>query len=368
MEVSIGLYALLFIFFFLILPGFIAKRFYYHGEFSKQIIWTNNILTHLFSSLFVGILLTLFFVFLYNLIRNDQIDIDGLLNKFDSAFVTTSTQNSTNPGEKFSGFISLVYTTYLPFLAATYIFSAVIGYFLSKLVLFLDLDTKWKFFRFSNNWHYIFSGRIIKLRKNKGTTVVNRKVKYTYLDILVAEKDNDTTLYSGLFANYDLSYKETDKLERIHLYRASRFKKTETEILQRPIPGNVFTICADRILNINTTYIYYDDDETLTQKFLSRRLLLVPFQIIIVWAFLFSSISILFSLKVIDSSWYLTLIQKPLLGRMLIAFTFNICAGLLTPFTIDHNSKKVKFNGWNNFFAMLFLAVFFGFITWYFYF
>lgn len=73
MEISIGIYALIFIFFFLITPGFLARRFYYHGEFSKQINLNNNSFMNVIYSLFVGIILSLLFIYILIVLPKTQL-------------------------------------------------------------------------------------------------------------------------------------------------------------------------------------------------------------------------------------------------------------------------------------------------------
>jgi uncharacterized membrane protein len=140
MSVSIGIYAVVLIFFFLIIPGYIARRFYYNGEFSKQISWNNNGITNLFSSLFVGIVLCVLYVFLINLFSKKPIDVDNFLNRFDSSYI--SAKEGLVDSSKFEGFSEAVYSIYLPFILGMSLMSAIIGFFLSKLVLFLNLDIR----------------------------------------------------------------------------------------------------------------------------------------------------------------------------------------------------------------------------------
>jgi hypothetical protein len=184
MEVSIGIYAVIFIFFFLVIPGYIARRFYYNGEFSKQISWNNNGLTNLFSSLFVGIILCVIYITLINLVSKTPIIVDDFLNQFDRFFVL----NDSFSGDKkrFNGFSKSAYDVYLPFISGICFAAALLGFFIGKIVVFFSLDTKWKFLRYSNTWHYLFTGRILKIKSSTKFSKKLPKIKYTYLDILVS--------------------------------------------------------------------------------------------------------------------------------------------------------------------------------------
>ncbi|MCL9808931.1 hypothetical protein [Flavobacterium luminosum] len=356
MEITIGIYALIYIFFFLVIPGFLARRFYYHGEFSKQInINTNSVMNFIYS-LFVGILLSLLFISIFNCFSKQGINIDNILNDFDTNFVTSLGDESTDKTKsislakkgKFDGLSENIYSDYLPFLGGIYFFSAIIGFFLSKIVLLFSWDTRWKFLRFSNNWHYLFSGKILKFKKYISSEIDHRlKVKYTYLDILVSEKGEETTLYSGLFADYDLNPQDTCKLEKIHLYKAIRYKKNDDgTTVSKNIPGNLFTIVGDRILNINCTYICFDEEESNNKKFSNQKNLLIPVQIASTLFFLTILISFTFSLNIFNSSWYnQELLSKSFFYKVLIIFTLNFGIGLITPFEIFKKEKKVKFIG-----------------------
>ena len=108
MEVSLGIYALICILFYIVLPGFIFRRFYFNGEFSKQLSFTSNSVTNLFSSIFIGVLIQLFVVLVYNLCASTPIDLEGILNAFDSNFISnvppdaSATDVNTNEIEQIS--------------------------------------------------------------------------------------------------------------------------------------------------------------------------------------------------------------------------------------------------------------------------
>lgn len=344
MEFSIGIYAIIFISFFLIIPGFLARRFYYNGEFSKQINLNNSSSINLVYSLFVGIILSLCFVVIFNSISDIGINIDSVLNSFDANFV--SQQENYNTLGKFDGLSENIYKIYLPFIGGMYFFSAMIGFFFSKFVLFFGWDTRWKFFRYSNNWHYLFSGKILKFKKYTSSNIDhNLKVKYTYLDILVSEKGEETTLYSGLFADYDINPQDISKLEKVHLLKATRYKKDGNVTLIKNIPGNLFTIMGDRILNINCTYICFDEEESRNKSFISQKNIFIPILIVSTLFFLTILISFLFSLNLFNSVWYQTILSKSILTKIILLFFLNIVMGLFTPFEIKNEEKKVKFIG-----------------------
>lgn len=233
MDVSIGFDTLIFLLFFIVIPGFIARRFYYNGEFSKQINIGISSIINLIYSFFVGVIMSLVFIFLINLFRDKDIDLAQVISDFESNYVTL---NKENLKERFQGIINFTYDIMLPYCGGVYLFSAFVGLFSSKLILFLGLDTKWKFFRYGNNWHYMLNGKILKFKHHFSSDFNHKfKVKYTYLDILVSEKGEETTLYSGFFADYDLCPYDISKLEKIHLLKATRYKKINDKVITRNI-------------------------------------------------------------------------------------------------------------------------------------
>lgn len=356
MEVSIGIYAIIFIFFFLITPGFLARRFFYHGEFSKQINLNSNSFMNVIYSLFVGIMLSLVFIYISNCFINNTINIDTILNDFDSNFI--STNPALNNLGRFNGLTNNMKSYYLPFIGAIYVFSSMVGYFSSKIILFFNWDTRWKFLRFNNNWHYQFSGRILKFKKNLSIGFNHKlKVKYTYLDILVSEKGDIATLYSGLFADYDINPQDTTKLEKIHLYKASRYKKVDDTVEIKNIPGNLFTIMGNNILNINCTYICYDEDETKFRKFIIQKNIVFPLLVFSTLFFLSILVSFIFSINIINTEWYKLLLSQSFIFKTIFILTINIVIGLVTPFQIKSSEKKVVFIGFKPYFYKIILSI-----------
>lgn len=303
--------------------------------------------------------MSLCFIAIVNLISDKSIDIDEILNKFDANFVNPiELEGQTN---KFNGISNSIKGVFLPYIGGMYIFSAVIGLFFSKTMLFFSFDTKWKFFRYGNNWQYLFSGKILKFKQHLSSDFNHKlKVKYTYLDILVSEKGDETTLYSGFFADYDICAQNISKLEKIHLLKATRYKKTNDGVVTRNIPGNLFTIMGERILNINCTYICFNEDESLNKKFLTRKKILVPVQILTTVSFIAVAICFIFSLQIIDNIYYNTLLSQPFYDKLVILFILNIGIGLLTPFEIDSENKKINFIGWEKYLSkivLIFLSI-----------
>ncbi|MEN2487987.1 hypothetical protein AAYQ05_09335 [Flavobacterium sp. B11] len=299
-----------------------------------------------------------------NFFREKNLDIDQIISKFYSNFVIEPSESSTF--NKFKGLSNTVYKGFLPYVGGVYIFSAVIGLFTSKIILFLGIDTKWKFFRYGNNWHYLFSGKILKFKNHFSSDFNHKlKVKYTYLDILVSEKGEETTLYSGFFADYDICANDISKLERVYLLKATRYKKTDQGVITRNIPGNLFTIMGDRILNINCTYVCFSEDESKYKNFITKRNLLIPAQILTTVSFIAVAICIIFSLKVTDNSYFNAILTFSFFDKIIILFLLNIFIGLLTPFKIESQNHKISFIGAENYITKIIVIALFSVLYFY---
>src|SRR5690606_29793282 len=155
-------YAIVALFFFLVIPGYLFRRFYFHGEFSKQLSFSTNGLINLLVSFFTGIVLLFVVISLWNYSTSLTINLDQLLSDFDDNLLDDTT--STN-GNSFDGFSNKIRTKFLPFIGLLYSVSALFGFAISRLITYLNLDTKNKVLRFRNDWYYLFSGRCFKFSR-----------------------------------------------------------------------------------------------------------------------------------------------------------------------------------------------------------
>ena len=94
---------------------------------------------------------------------------------------------------------------------------------------------------------------------------------------------------------------------------------------------------------------------------------LVPAQIIVVVCFFTVLVSFLFSINLLNTSWYQQLLNQKLISKVMIILSINMILGLLTPFVINYRSKQVNFIGWKAFIAKLLFAIFTVFVAWLFY-
>lgn len=346
MSISLGIYNIIIIFFFLIVPGFIIRRFYFQGEFSKQLSTYSGHLANLVYSFICGLIFTLLYVFVINICKPNTINIEGLLVSFDTNFITDNTSNlGDNTASKFSNFSTNLYKYYLPYLASIYFLSAFIGYIGCRIVLLFGLDTKIKLMRFGNNWHYLFTGRILKHPKFKNSSTTKLKVKYTYLDVLVNENSEKPKLYSGLYADYSLNPKEPSKISEIHLLRPERYTFKEGKAVARPIPGNVFTILSDNILNINCTYVFEKLEEKKHKIYNRKKYTLIILQLFTLCIFGFVFVGLFINKDLVSNHFFNRLSSSSIFIRLIFLLLLNVSIGFVTPFTIDDKKEKLNFIG-----------------------
>jgi len=340
MEVSVGLYALFFIVLFILIPGVIVRRAFYSGEFSKQFNWTSGGLNHFILSFFLGMVISLAYIKVFNSIAGNQISIEQAIATFDSYFIRQTPTTARN----FEGLGTSIYSTYIPVISFLYLFSAAVGLLVHNIVLLTGMDVKTKLFRFSNTWYYLFSGRILQLKKNKEQQLqkIKLQAKYTHLDVLVDEGDK-RSLYSGLYFDYDLSHKEANKLEKLYLIKTKRYKEEQGKMITRNIPGEVFTIMGDRILNINATYVFVTNDERKAQRFSRRHGYIAIATAFVGLFYIYSTIAVIFSINITDNKWAAQLFDQSFWYKFLFLFWLNLALGTLTPFKIDRKEKKIIF-------------------------
>lgn len=285
MNLTIGFIAF---FISIVIPGILFRRFFFYGEFSKQFNTKDPVLHSIFFSIIPGILMQLICVFIYNLFIG-----------FDSSYLDVFTvfrditSDGTNGTQKpTEDFLNNDIITFLLYSLFAFSFSSFLGWACSRFIRVRHWDKKYKLYRFKNQWYYVFSGEILKMKKFKEAHKDSFKTDkgkeqdtlITYADILVSVSDqNDRKeLYTGYVVDYDLKSDDITQLDKIYLIDTHRYKKknkildkdgveikdkTETKenedrdkkpTLSRnrfKVPGDVFVLNANNIVNLNLTYI-----------------------------------------------------------------------------------------------------------------
>ncbi len=240
-----------------VFPGFLFRKFYFVGEFTKQfnqgtqfdkLVW--NIF---FSS--ISILATIFAIYLFKkatlLPLMESISYDSISK------IIKPLQDSEIPDKEV---LYQMYKDLIILVTLVYLLAAFLGMLCHQIVRTFGLDVLFPLFRFNNHWYYYINGGRI-LYNNKE----NRKRMFTYADVL-CEEVGSTKLYSGILSQYVVN-RENNQLESIYLTNATRYKRVLNEdgstknVETKEIPGNTFCVPYSRVLNLNLTYYYKPLDE-----------------------------------------------------------------------------------------------------------
>jgi hypothetical protein len=245
-------------------PGFLFRRFYFTGEFSKE-YFKQSVTDLIFSSILPGFLIHVigYLFFVKGRTQIDFITIGTLLSgTSDPDKVTAAFKSLYQKGPSVIGY----------FLGVSLV--GMLAGFMTKLVVRkLKLDRKVKLFRFQNEWHYIFSGEILDFPKVPGEA---KDIDCSYIDALV-RTDEGTVIYTGLLADYILT--KDGGIDRLYLTDVKRrffkddFTKDpaqEPQPEQEPdsdryyyLPGRFFILPYDKIINLHITYYKVTPSEQL---------------------------------------------------------------------------------------------------------
>lgn len=279
MNLTIGFIAF---FISIVIPGILFRRFFFYGEFSKQFNTKDPVLHSMFFSIIPGIVLQLICVFFYNLFigfESSYLDVFTIFRDITS----DGTNGTQKPTEHF---INNEIITFLLYSLFVFTFSSFLGWASSRFIRVRKWDKKYKLFRFKNQWYYIFSGEVLNMKKFEQAHLDSFKINkgkdqdtlMTYADILVSVSDqNDRKeLYTGYVVDYDLKSDDITQLDKVYLIDTHRYKKKDKffdkegiEIKSNKgddnnplqsrnrikVPGDVFVLNANNIVNLNLTYI-----------------------------------------------------------------------------------------------------------------
>ena len=139
--------------FIILAPGFIARRTYNSSKLSIRVL-NKNVVNELTWSIIPALTLHIILIAIIKNFTDYYIDFKQLGNLLlgikDSKELTVSFKNI----EKFK-YAIFFYNLIL------FSLSFFIGFGFRKLVRKLKIDINFRYFRFSNKWHYIFSGECL---------------------------------------------------------------------------------------------------------------------------------------------------------------------------------------------------------------
>ena len=240
----------------LVIPGIIFKRFYYQGRFAKQFsqgLFADRLVTSIFWSIIIQVITVYLYFYLY------KISYNSITKEIQTIYAKVVKDEFPE--------IQFEYVRHtLQYLGLSIIVGVALGIVLYQIVRYFKLDIKLSIFRFSNHWHYYFSGDILKTKEFR-VQKRNYEIFSTDIDVVVKDNDGRTNMFTGTLTQYVLD--KTGDLETIFLTDAKRWKIPSNKGIEnnkkskqekhgdeynKPIPGDCFIIPYGNILNMNVRY------------------------------------------------------------------------------------------------------------------
>ena len=247
MEIALNSFILFLLFIF---PGIVFRRFYYVGEFSKQFN-SGNWINTLYISLVPGLIIQIisYFAFVNLISTNSSFNNYEFVNN-----IYIKIKKDSLPKELFN--FELLSWLFL-YLFTTVFISFIIAQICWKIVRTFNLDIQFSTLRFNNYWHYYLSGESLKFKEFKGL-ISNKKlvVALTEADVLVDIGNEGTKLYKGFIRQHTIC-KSTGDLKAIYLTDVRRFRRNSenNNVEIKDVPGHIMIVPAEKIININLTYV-----------------------------------------------------------------------------------------------------------------
>lgn len=198
------------IFFLLLLPGQIFRRYYFTGEFSRQ--YFTQTINELFVAVFIpSLVLHGLWILLVPVFSHYVVDLRILGELILS---------KDYPANAFATIQKYIHQIILYHLSI-FIFSAGIGFLLKFVVRKTGFDLRFKLFRFQNSWHYILSGEFFGFYRVATPLMEDTiaDIEVRYVDALV-EVGGVGVIYDGILVDYELS--KDGGLEYLTLFDVNR--------------------------------------------------------------------------------------------------------------------------------------------------
>ena len=230
--------------FIILAPGFLFRISYNSSKLSVKDP-NRNLINDLTWSIIPSLLLHTVAIYCVELFSAYYIDFKQLGNLLLGVTSANKAENS---------FVQLRTHFYPIFFYNIIVFllSILFGYLARKLVRYFKLDRRFRFLRFSNKWHYIFSGECLDFPDVPDDF---KEITEKYINVL-CKVNGKSVLYSGEFFNYYIDSK--GDLEAIHLiFPERRYLEDDKDTNKSfyKIPSKYFVIPNTDIININFKYM-----------------------------------------------------------------------------------------------------------------
>lgn len=302
----------LILFLFIIVPGIVFRRFYFQGEFTKQ--FNSKTLAHaIMASILPGIFIQYLTANIYQHYW-EQID-GGSITEFYN-------QLAKNVLPKTLFDLDTLWEV-LVYISLMLLISFVLAEICWGVVRVLRIDRWFTVLRFRNHWNYYFNGEIKGFRAYKG--LLKGRLLEVRADILVRIENEEPRLYSGVVKSYTIN--NNHELEYVYMTKASIFKKNNSTNQRelKQIPGDIFILNAQDIINLNLNYITTDNIHKYDFK--------AMFNVLVLGAFIW--------LLITDYSYFVsnTLFKTILIKLFFVLYT-TFLVTLLRTFFFEPKSEK----------------------------
>lgn len=241
--------------FIILAPGFIARSTYNSSKLSVNDT-NKNIVNELIWSIIPSLVLHIIFIAILHNTSSYFVDFQQLGN----LILGVTTSNKVE--ESFKQLGDFKYAIFL-YNLILFSISFTIGYGFRKLIRNLKIDRKRRYFRFTNKWHYIFSGECLDFEDvpDKYEEITDKIIN------ILCKVNGKSILYTGEFFNYYIDGK--GDLEAVHLRNPIRREldkdggKDEDYYI---ISSRYLVIPNTDIININFRYFSLEEVENLTDE------------------------------------------------------------------------------------------------------
>jgi len=239
-----------------IVPGIVFKRFYYQGPFVNQ-FGVGNFADRIITALLLGIVVQ---IITYLALRG-SFNISEIYSYAKSLELDkTNAEVETPPPSAFS--VGNDDPNKLKKVLAYFFFSIVLagllGHFWHQVVRRLKLDSPGSVWRFSNSWHYYFTGSDI-IKKDNKVRNIRKSFLSTKAELYVEEGKDQINKLSGLIADYQI--KSDGSLDFLFLSGAERTKiSPEGEETNENIPGDCYLVPFQNVRSMSLTFLYESEE------------------------------------------------------------------------------------------------------------
>ncbi|HHJ17068.1 MAG TPA: hypothetical protein ENJ80_10255 [Gammaproteobacteria bacterium] len=257
------------LFFILLLPGLLLRS-NYNGRIAKELVLPQNFppfSREAIRILIYAAILNVLWVTLSNYIgkyHGFHTDLESVI------FLLMGDYSDSGMRLKAIAAITDHPGKVLLYFSSLYIVSAWFGFVLHKRIRQHNLDKKYQFLRFNNQWHYLLTGEVMEF-----TDECENPSEVDFVSVsAVVDTNHDTFLYVGTVVDYDLDSR--GDLARLTLAQTYRRKLSadqdqegngeqrqdlESDPRYYRIKGDYFLLGCENARNLNIDYWYLTEQQ-----------------------------------------------------------------------------------------------------------